>query len=433
VKKLVVIVAVVVVVAVLIFFNIRSGKKGRTEVTVTEVKSRDVTKVITASGNIQPKRRLNVSASAIGKITRLAVNEGDRVDKGDFLLEIDPTPYQSAVDQLAAAVRGAEASLDVEVASLKKARSDYQRNLELRKKEFVSGDELRDAEIAVDIAEARVKSARETLLQYKANLGKAEHELDEIYITAEMSGIITALNVEEGESAIMGTMNNPGTVLLTIADLSEMEAEVRVDETEVVAVEVGQKVTVTLDAFPDTSFAGQVSEVGNSALRGQLGVGQESVDFKVVIAILETIPNIRPGLSASVDITVARSEGVLTIPIQCLTVRDESALERGRSRRARREQAEVPDDKDEETAETEKDELETKHKDVEGVFIVADGTAGFKRIKVGIAGQKYFEVLSGLDEGQTVVSGPFKVIGELRDGDPVKIKKERVSKNSRVR
>jgi HlyD family secretion protein len=433
VKKLVVIVAIVVVLAALIFFNIRSGKKGRTEVTVSEVKRRDVTKVITASGNIQPKRRLNVSASAIGKVTRVAVNEGDRVNKGDFLLEIDPTPYQSAVDQLGAAVRGAEASLDVEVASLKKARYDYQKNSELNKKEFVSGDELRDAQIAVDIAEARVRSARETLLQYKANLGKAEHELDEICITAEMSGIITALNVEEGESAIMGTMNNPGTVLLTIADLSEMEAEVRVDETEVVVVEVGQKVSVTLDAFPDTSFAGLVSEVGNSALRGQLGLGQESVDFKVVISIQETIPNIRPGLSASVDITVARSEGVLTIPIQCLTVRDESALERGRTRRTRRDQGEVSADIDEETADAVKDEPETKQKDVEGVFVVADGVAGFKQIRVGIAGQKYFEVLSGLAEDESVVSGPFKVIGELRDGAPVKIKKERKSKSRRVR
>jgi HlyD family secretion protein len=222
-------------------------------------------------------------------------------------------------------------------------------------------------------------------------------------------------------------------VLLTIADLSEMEAEVRVDETEVVVVEVGQKVSVTLDAFPDTSFAGLVSEVGNSALRGQLGLGQESVDFKVVISIQETIPNIRPGLSASVDITVARSEGVLTIPIQCLTVRDESALERGRTRRTRRDQGEVSADIDEETADAVKDEPETKQKDVEGVFVVADGVAGFKQIRVGIAGQKYFEVLSGLAEDESVVSGPFKVIGELRDGAPVKIKKERKSKSRRVR
>ncbi len=290
-----------------------------------------------------------------------------------------------------------------------------------------------EAARGTDAREARVKAARETLLQYKANLGKAEHELDEIYITAEMAGIITALNVEEGESAIMGTMNNPGTVLLTIADLSEMEAEVRVDETEVVVVEVGQTVSVTLDAFPDTSFAGLVSEVGNSALRGQLGMGQESVDFKVVVSIQETIPNIRPGLSASVDITVAKADGVLTIPIQCLTVRDESALERGRSRRSRRDQAEVSADSVEDTADAEKDEPDTSRKDIEGVFVVNDGLAGFKRIKVGIAGQKYFEVLSGLEEGQSVVSGPFKAIGELRDGAPVKIKKERNTKNSRVR
>ena len=198
-------------------------------------------------------------------------------------------------------------------------------------------------------------------------------------------------------------------------------------------MEVGQEVSVTLDAFPDTSFAGLVSEVGNSALRGQLGLGQESVDFKVVITVRDEIPNIRPGLSASVDITVARSKGVLSIPIQCLTVRDESALERSRTRRADRERGEASAGVEEEPADAAQDELETEQKDVEGVFVVADGVAGFKRIKVGIAGQKYFEVVSGLAEGESVVSGPFKVIGELRDGDPVKIKKERKSRNRRAK
>jgi HlyD family secretion protein len=431
VRKLLVISAVIVVLAALVFFNIRSGRKSRAEVTVSEVARRDITRQITASGNIQPRKRVNVSASAIGKITRLAVEEGDHVETGDFLLEIDPTPYRSAVDQLRAAVRGARASLDVEIASLEKAKYDYEKTLELSKKEFVSADELRDAQIAVDIAEARVESARETLAQHEASLAKAQHELDQIRITAEMSGIITALNVEEGESAIMGTMNNPGTVLLTIADLSEMEAEVSVDETEVVFVEAGQDASVTLDAFPDTSFAGVVSEVGNSAIRGQLGFGQESVDFKVVVTITEAIPNIRPGLSASVDITVARAENVLTIPIQCLTVRDENAL--ARSRRLHRRQS---GDKEgaEAPADTAADESEEEsQKDIEGVFVVADGTAEFRRIGVGITGQKYFEVETGLTEGESVVSGPFRVIGELNDGDAVKIRKQERSGTSRAR
>jgi HlyD family secretion protein len=434
VKKLILVAAGAVVLAVLIFFNIRSDKGSKTEVNVAEVKRRDVAKIITASGTIQPKRRVNVSASALGKITKVAVREGDYVTEGDFLLEIDPMAYQSAVEQLLAAVRGAEAALEVEEATLEKARYDYERTLELSKKEFVSENELRDARVSVEIGEAKVKSARESLHQYMASLAKAEHELDEVRISAEMSGIITALNVEEGESAIMGTINNPGTVLLTIADLAELEAEIQVDETEVVFVEIGQEATVTLDAFPDTTFTGVVSEVGNSAIRGQIGLGQESVDFKVVVAILDSIPNIRPGLSASVDITVAESENALTVPIQCLTVRDAGSLGRGRNTREKKQgiegdTAETADDSNDEPPRgTPKDDAgdidEGEVEDVEGVFVVDNGVANFRRVRVGIAGDKYFEVKSGLSEGESVVSGPFKAIGDLRDGGRVKVKKQ---------
>ncbi|MCK5406836.1 MAG: efflux RND transporter periplasmic adaptor subunit [Candidatus Krumholzibacteria bacterium] len=423
-KRIILIAAGAVVLTTLIVLNMRSDRSGKTDVSVTKVARRSVAKVITASGNIQPRRRVNVSASAIGKVTRVAVAEGDHVDRGDFLLQIDPTPYQTAVDRLRAAVLGAEAVLSVEEATRTKAQYDYERSLELSKKEFVSDNDLREARVAVEIAEARVRSANQALIQTRAQLAKSEHDLDEVRITAGMSGIITALNVEVGESAIMGTMNNPGTVLLTIADLSEMEAEVRVDETEVVFIEPGQDVAVTLDAFPDTSFAGVVREVGNSAIRGQLGLGQESVDFKVVITILDSIPNIRPGLSASVDVTVAEAEDVLAIPIQCLTVRDRKTLER---REARGEDAgdttgesgiEVYGD----------DEDDDQDRDVEGVFVVADGIAGFRRVDVGIAGEKHFEVKTGLEEGESVVSGPFSAIGELRDGDRVKLKKKRSKK-----
>jgi HlyD family secretion protein len=427
VKKIVIIAAGAVVLAVLIILNVRSNKGGETEVNVTEVKRRTVTKVITASGNIQPERRVNVSASAIGKITKVAVAEGDHVTEGDFLIQLDALPYESVVEQLGAAVRGAQAALELEEASLTKTHYDYDRTLELSKKEFVSENELRDARVAVEIGEAKVRAARESLHQYQANLSKAKHELDEVRITAEMSGIITALNVEEGESAIMGTINNPGTVLLTIADLSEMEAEVRVDETEVVFVELGQQAVVSLDAYPDTTFAGVVSEVGNSAIRGQLGLGQESVDFKVVVAILDSIPNIRPGLSASVDITVAEAVDAVAIPIQCLTVRNEKDLKRGRSDRGDEHAAgdSTVGESDDATASDEDDEA----KDIEGVFVVVDGAAEFRRVIVGIAGEKHFEVESGLEEGESVVSGPFSAIGELRDGGAVKVKKKRKSRN----
>jgi len=418
-RKIILIGSAAVVLAALVAGNLKSKQGKRTDVQVTEVARHDVSKIITASGEIQPKRRVNVSAQAIGKVTRLAVKEGDHVEKGDFLIEIDAATYESSVDQLNAAVRGAEASVELENAALAKARDDFERAKQLFDKGFMSDTELKSAKASLDMAEARAKSANQSAVQARASLRSAQHQLGQMRITAEMSGVITALNVEEGESAIMGTLNNPGTVLLTISDLSEIEAEVRVDETEVVMVKPGQKAVVRLDAQPDTTFNGIVTEVGNSAIRSQAGMGQESVDFKVVVAIKDEIPAVRPGLSASVDITVAQEKGVLAVPIQSLTVRDEARLKRERGAGRKKTGDAVAD-----TAAADTSAGDTKPRDIEGVFVVDKEVAHFRRVRVGIAGQSYFVVKTGIAKGEQVVSGPFKVIGELRDGERVRIKKE---------
>jgi HlyD family secretion protein len=420
-RKVLVVVAGAVVLAALVGINFGAKRGKGTDVEVAKVERRDVSKVVTASGEIQPKRRVNVSANTMGKVTRLAVVEGQRVQKGDFLLEIDAEPYESAVEQLTAAVRGAEAAVQLEEAALQKAEYDYDRAVQLNEKGFMSETEFKTAKSTLDIARARARSAREQLVQAQANLKRARHDLRQVHIVAEMSGVITALNVEAGESAIMGTINNPGTVLLTIADLSEMEAEVRVDETEVVLVRPGQAAKVRLDAHPDTTFQGVVTEVGNSAIRAQMGLGQESVDFKVVVAIRDSIPNIRPGLSASVDIAVAEEKHVLAVPIQCLTVRDPERLARERSRNERKKKDAGADSA---AADTAAADAGNKPPDVEGVFVVEGGVAHFRPVRVGIAGQSHFVVLSGLAEGQQVVAGPFKTIGDLRDGERVKIKRD---------
>jgi HlyD family secretion protein len=306
----------------------------------------------------------------------------------------------------------------MERASLVKAEDEFDRARQLHEKGFMSDGEFKTATATLDVARARAQNAIESLAQSEASLKKARHELSNVRITAEMSGVITALNVEVGESAIMGTINNPGTVLLTIADLSEIEAEVRVDETEVVLVKLGQEAIVRLDAHPDTTYRGVVTEVGNSAIRAQVGLGQESVDFKVVVAIKDSIPGIRPGLSASVDITVAHVDQALAIPIQCLTVRDEKRLERERRLHGKRE-------KDATAADSATTDDAEKKRDIEGVLVVDRGVARFREVQVGIAGQSHFVVDSGLSEGETIVSGPFKTIGELVDGARVKVKKDR--------
>ncbi len=418
-KKLIIALVIVVIIAILVILNLRSNRQARTGVYLSEVKKRNIEKIVTASGTIEPKRQVNVSASAIGKVTKLAVREGQHVNKGDFILQIDPTQYQSSVDQLEAAIRAAEATLDMEQATLRKSEYDLKRAEELHTKGFLSDEELKSAEISVEISRARVKTAKETLARENATLKTAKHNLREVRITAEMTGIITALNVEEGESAIMGTLNNPGTVLLTIADLSEMEAEIQVDETEVVYIKVGQKAEVKLDAYPDTTFSGIVTEVGNSAIRSLAGVGQESVDFKVVVAIQDSIPNIRPGLSASVDIVVANVEDGLSIPIQCLTVRKKSDLEKARGKTGAGMKADSTSERSEDEDGEEDDEEE-----IEGVFVVVEGEARFRPVQVGIAGESYFHVESGLEPGEKVVSGPFDVINDLNDGDAVKIREK---------
>jgi HlyD family secretion protein len=404
-KKALIAIGVIVVIAVFVLLNLK--KEGtKVEVSVTEVQRREITKFVTGSGQIQPKRKVDVSASAIGKVTRLAVKEGDRVKRGDFLLQIDPTDYQSAVDQLSASIRAAMANLDMEKANLRKAESDYERIEGLYSQKLVSEEDMRTVDVNRDVVRARVRGAEETLEQHKANLNKAAHDLSEVRITADIDGVITTLNVEEGENAIMGTLNNPGTVLLTIADLSEMEAEVEVDETEVVFVHVGQEAIINIDAYPDSSFKGIVTEVGNSAIRQQIGMGQSSVDFKVVVAVKDIIANVRPGLSASAKVRVAREVDALSIPIQCLTVRQKSDLEG----------TEV-DSTDAGEGESEDDS------DVEGVFVVENGIARYRPVQVGIAGNSYFHVTEGLSEAEVIITGPFKAINELKNGDPVKVEK----------
>jgi HlyD family secretion protein len=418
VKKWIIGAGVVLVVAIFVALNLARGGS-KVEVQTEAVRKRDITKKVSASGNIQAKRQLDVSASSIGKVTAVAVREGDMVNKGDFLLEIDPVGYESAVDQLRAAIRAAEAALDMERANLDKARYDLAKAETLHKSQLVSEEELRNARLNLDVCSGRARSAEENLAQHRANLKKASHDLKEVRITAGISGTITALNVDEGESAIMGTLNNPGTVLLTISDLAEIEAEVLVDETEVVFVRVGQRAVVKLDAHPDTTYGGVVAEVGNSSVRSQLGLGQTSVDFKVVVAVQDSIPNVRPGLSASVEIDVAQATDALSIPIQCLTLRKKSEL------------AGAGEPADTTGPRGGGGEGKEEEEEVEGVFVVEGGKAVFKPTVVGIAGSNHFQVLSGPAEGDKVVAGPFKAINELKDGDPVKVSEKRSAGSSR--
>ncbi len=397
-KKHWLLIGIAVIVLIFIFINIKVDRGKSVPVRVEEVRKRDLSMIISASGRIKPKKKIDVTARSIGKVTRVAVEEGDYVKKGEFLLEIDPTSLRSTVDQLTAAIGGARAEKKKALAQLCQAENELERVKRLFRNGFVTDQEVDNANVNYEIAVSRHQSALQQIKQLKADLRRARHNLEEVTITAEMDGIVTRLNVEEGESAIMGTTNIPGTMLLTIADMSIIETEMEVDETEVVHIQNGDSARVTLDAFPDTTYRGIVTEIGNSPIASS---GQQGVDFQVVITLLDSIPHVRPGLSADTEIIVEQRDDVLAIPIQSLTVRRRSRLKGGNPADT------LPG--------------EEGNEEVEGVFVVEGGKGIFKPVEVGISSESYFEVLSGLEENSLVVSGNFEAIRELRDGQKVEV------------
>ncbi len=430
-KRYFVFIAVAVAVAVLIIVNLKAREKRALAVQTEEVAKRDLTMVISASGSVRPKRKVDISASTIGKVTRVAVKEGEVVRKGQFLLQIDPVELETTVARIRAMLEAAKSNEKQAVAQAEQAKNDYERAETLLEGGHRTTQEVETAKMNYDVAAARLEGVRQDIAQYRANLESAEHSLKEVTIVAPMSGIVTRRNVEEGEIAIMGTLNNLGTVLLTIADLSTIETEIEVDETEVTHMKIGDRAKVTLDAFPDTSFTGEVTEIGNSPIVSGASAAQQGVDFKVVVTINGSIPNVRPGLSADAEITVAEAKGALTIPIQSLTARrkrdlkgykaasDTTAADTAKAAGAAKP---VP---------AEPDTAKSGDTEVEGVFVVKDGRARFRAVKVGISSQKYFEVTSGLAAGDKIVTGNFKAIRELKDEQRVKIsgKPESVAKD----
>lgn len=448
-KKLIIGGIIVAVLAIFVIANLVGRREKAYEVETETIVKRNLSAVVTASGQVQPKKSVNVSANTMGKIVELAVAEGDSVEKGQLLMRIDPRGPESSLAQARAGLRAARATLELYKANLEEAKADRERVEELHGRGLASDQQMITARTAHQVALSNVAAANEEVARQEALLSSAQYELSKVTITAEISGVVTRLNVEEGENVITGTMNNPGTVLMTISDLSHMEAEVLVDETDVVGVRLGQEALVSIDAFPDTTFKGRVTEVGHSAIVSQGSFGrEESADFEVKVALLEPIENVRPGLSASVDIVTAERDSVPAVPIQSLTIRrvDEkpegrvSKPEKGSSKEGSDEPAE-PDEGvaqagDESSPESGggedeagPDEAKTKgaQEEKQGVFVVEDGKAVFKPVEVGIAGEKYFEVLSGVDAGEEVIRGPFKVLRRLKDGAAVnatKVEKE---------
>jgi len=379
-----------VAVAVVVIANLRLSYERSVAVEVSAVKTGPVTEKVSGPGVIYAESQVNVSSSVMGKVTRLAVREGSQVSAGDLLLEIDASQYRARLAQAEAAHRAAEARARLAAARVEEARSEAARVKALSESGLVSGRDIEAAQTALAVVEGEASAAGEAVGEAKAGLAAARDDLEKTVITAPISGTVTSLNLEQGEIVITGTMNNPGTVVMTISNLDTMEVRADIDETDVAKVRPGQPVEINVDAFADTTLSGVVSVVGSSSssARNFSAASDERATFEVRIRVIDGLPGLRPGMATTVDIVTAEQDSVAYVPIQALVAR------------------EVGEDE--------------KKTEAEGVFTVVESRARFVPLRTGISDARNVEVIGGLKSGDRVVVGPFKVLRDLEDSTKVK-------------
>jgi len=434
-KNVLIAAAVVLVGAAVVAANLYFKRDKGLTVTTDVVRTRDLEAVVSASGKIQPKRLVNISAETAGRVVDLAVNEGDRITKGQFLLQIDPKSLRSRVEGTAASLETAEGALSqlrqaVETArvqveqaqqNLTRQRNLWAQQLTTRETLEKAENDLRAAQSALQEREKQVTAQGSRISQERATLDSARYDLTKVRMESPIDGIVTRRNIQQGETAVIGTMNNAGTVLLQLADMSVIQAEVEVDETNIPHVQLDQIAKITIDAIPDRSFKGHVSEIGNSPIQAAAGsTATQATNFKVVVVLDEPVPEVRPGFTATADITTATRKDVVAVPIPAVAVRElvydanGQIVKEPRTDKRRRTPVETV------AAAAELKPGQTR-KEVEGVFLVRESRAEFLPIKMGIAGDKYFEVLGGLKSGDQVITGPYNSVRTMADGDTVKV------------
>ena len=396
---------VVITIAALAVISAKKNSTKPVEVRTEAVEARDLVASVTASGQIQPRTKVDVSADVTGKIVRLAVKEGDMVKKGQFLLQIDPEQVTAALQRSEAFLASSRAQAAQSRASLLQAQRNYERSLKIQQQSpaLVSEEQIEQLKTQADVNKELAAAASFSVDQAVASVRDARQALSRTTITAPMSGKITRLNVEEGETAIMGTLNKDAATLMTISDMSVLETKVKVDETDVARISVGDSALIQIDAFPDTTFVGRVVEISNSSVTKSAGAnsGDQAIDYEVRVELVNPPLDTRPDFSATAKIVTASRTKVLSIPIIALTVRENENFLNG----------------DSAVTVGRQPTKEVGKRDVEGVFVVGtDKKVSFRPVKVGIAGERHFEVLDGLKSGETIVAGTYQAIRELKDG-----------------
>ena len=387
--------AVIVAVGGVVWASMASGGGGKgVAVEVEKVSRREVVARVKASGEINPKRKVEIQSKVIGEIVALPVREGDRVAAGQVVVEIEKATYEAARDQARAALDQATVNLEQARAELANAELGFDRIGKLKVEGISTQDALDQARLARDSAEIGVRSQQQAIRQARSAYQRAVEDLERTTIRAPMDGFVTALNVEQGETAVMGTMNFQGSVLMVIGDLSEMVAEVEVAESEVVPLAVGQDAAVHLDALADTPLTGKVVEIGSSGIKQG-----DVVRFKVKVGLNAPDPRVKPGMTARVEITTERAADVVALPQQAVQARW----------------------LDEKGKEVERREGDGSQREVSAVYVRDGAKAGRREVTTGVHDELWVEVRSGLDAGDEVVTGPYRVLRKLKAGDPVRL------------
>jgi len=460
--KIIITLAVVLVIAVGLYASTVYSKRGVVTVQTGQVTRGDLAAIVTSSGEIKPKNYINIGANAMGNITEILVREGDHVRKGQLLARVENTQPTADVAAYQASVSSAEADTTASEAGLKAAdenihtmeaglehdkadldrmKADYDRAQELFNEKLLARQdfelkkftyEAQKAQItqsAARIVQARAQreqnaaqlsSTQRHIAQARANLNRFADVLRKYDSVAPLDGVVTNLPVRVGESVVPGIQNSEGSVIMTIADMSVITAEVKVDETDIVSVHLGQTADITIDAIPNKTFKGHVTEIGDTAILRSTGLAasqsaissQEAKDFKVVIAMDNPPDEIRPGLSCTAKVTTATRTNAVTIPIQALTIRQRGDLEQPKPGTTSTAQAATKPDPAAEKA---------RKEEIQGVFVVNAGKAEFRKVETGITGATDIEVLTGLKPGDQIVTGSYQVIRTIKNGAMVKV------------
>ena len=410
--------AAVVLVAAIVAANLARGKGGKTEsVQLARVRQEDITSRVRAPGKIEAKTQVKVSADIMGKIVVLAVKEGDRVVKGQLMLQLDDTQYRAYHEQALATAATALARAREAEQALKVAESTYRRQQALFQQKLLSEAEWDQANTGIESARSAAQAARQEVARSSAAVAGAADNLRKTRFVAPFDGVVSALNVEAGENVITGTMNNPGTEILVVSDLSRMLVKADVDETDVVDMKLGQKAKITVDALPDTSFPGSVTDIGNTAKRSVTSTVEGQTNFEVKVVFDTNVPQVRPGMTADVEIETGTHARTLGVPIQAVVVRTDRELERAAHKAGARPKKRVSGV----ALAAEDDTVGRKDKEITGVFVVGkDNIAKFVPVRTGIASETMIEIFGPVKAGEVVVAGPYKALRDLKPGGKVK-------------